>query len=108
MVHGVGQGVVENLSEPHLLTDDQVWRVLLHLVLDLLIRNLSLNLIHIRHITDELSQVELAQIERQLALLDLLEVRQISPLHTLLVVDERDMIDGAFEVRSDIMAELFG
>ena len=22
VVHGVGQGVVENLSEPHLLTDD--------------------------------------------------------------------------------------
>ena len=64
VVHGVGERVVEDLSESHLLADDQVWRVLLHLVLDLLIRNLSLDLIHIRHVTDELSQVELAQIER--------------------------------------------
>ena len=108
VMHGVGQRVVQDLGEPHLLSNDQVWRVLLHLVLDLLVRKFSLDLIHVRHVTDEFAQVELAQIERQLALLDLLEICKIPPLHAFLVVDVRDLINVAFEVRPDTMAEIFG
>ena len=77
---------MEYLGESHLFSDYQVGSVLLHLRLDGEPLLVGLYFVHSSHVIDQFPQIKLARRQWQLALLDLLQVVQVSAVHALLVV----------------------